>query len=194
MSMKTSIHILSILFIVACGAHTGHALAQEQPEPAFDPNKLSAGISAGHYRYDPGIGVECTTPAILQNHLNLRIRASVQWLEAYQAVHYSWMSYQTFSTGLVYNSKLFERTRFYAEFGILGILPNSRFSDKPVAGGFYEFNGLEMILLPRKDYTLCLYLGAGPAFIKVFADKIEGNPRYGNGLHFINGFRVYFGK
>lgn len=192
--MKTSIHILSIFFVVACGAHARHALAQEQPEPALDPNKLSAGISAGHYRYDPGLGVEFTTRAILQNHLSLRVRGSVQWLEAYQAVHYSWMSYQTFSTGLVYNSKLFERTRFYAEFGILGILPNPRFSDKTCSKGVYEFNGLEIILLPRKDYTLCLYFGAGPAFINAFADKIEGNPRFGNCLHFINGFRIYFGN
>lgn len=191
--MKTSISILAIL-LAACVLQTEHALAQEETEAVPNPSRLSAGISAGHYRYDPGIAIEFTTRAIFQNHLSVRIRGSVQWLEAYQAIHYEWISYQTFSTGLVYNGRLFDRTRFFAEFGILGIVPDARFSDKTFVEGFYEINGLEITLLTRKDYTLCLYLGVGPAFIKASAEKIERNPRYGNGLHFINGFRVYFGK
>jgi hypothetical protein len=191
--MKTSVRISAIL-LVACSLQTGHVFAQEDTAAIPNPSRLSAGISAGHYRYDPGIAIEFTTRAIFQDHLSLRIRGSVQWLEAYQAIHFQRISYQTFSTGLVYNARVFDRTRFFAEFGMLGIVPDARFSDKTFVKGFYEFNGLEMTLVTRKDYTLCLYLGVGPAFIKASAEKIEGNPSYGNGLHFINGFRVYFGK
>lgn len=191
--MKASIRILAIL-LIACVLQTKLALAQQDAEGVPNASRLSAGLSAGHYKYDPGIAIEFTTRAIFENHLSLRIRGSVQWLEAYQAVHYQWVSYHTFSSGLVYNGKLFDRTRFYAEFGILGIVPDVRFSDKGFVEGFYQFNGLEITLVTTKHYTLCLYVGAGPAFIKASAEKIEGNPSYGNGIHFINGFRVYFGK
>jgi len=191
--MKTST-IISAFLLVASALSMYQAHAQTQVESIPNASRLSAGISAGHYRYDPGIAIEFTSRAIFQNHLSLRLRGGVQWLEAYEAIHYKWISYHTFSTGLVYNGRLFDRTRFYAEFGILGLVPDARFSEKGFVEGFYEFNGLEITLLTRKDYTLCLYLGVGPAFIKASAEKIEGNPRYGNGLHFINGVRVYFGK
>ena len=191
--MKTCITISAILF-VGCVLYVGQVNAQPDKETVPNASRLSAGISAGHFRYDPGIAVDFTTRAIFQHHLSLRIRGGVQWLEAYQAIHYQWVSYETFSTGFVYNGRLFDRTRFYVEFGILGIIPDARFSNESFVEGFYEFNGLEITVLDRNDYTLCLYLGIGPAFIKASAEKIEGNPRYGNGLHFVNGVRVYFGK
>ena len=189
--MKTLIGASVIL--VACLLYPEGAEAQGQ---SVVPNasRLSAGISAGHYKYDPGIAIEFTTRAVFQHHLSLRIRGSIQWLEDYQAIHYEWISYNTFSAGLVYNGRLFDRTRFYTEFGFLGIVPDARFSEAGFVEGFYQFNGLEITLLDRKDYTLCLHLGVGPAFIKASAEKIEGNPRYANGFHFINGVRVYFGK
>ena len=190
--MKTTIRISAALFLVSLLAPP--ALAQT--EVTYKPNasRLSVGISAGHYRYDPGIALDFTTRAIFQNHLSLRLRGSVQWLEAYQAAHDEWVSYRTFSTGLVYNGKLFDGTRFYAEFGLLGIFPDVRFSDETFIDGFYQFNGLEITLLSGNDYVLCLYIGAGPAFVKAYAEKLEGRPHYGNGLHFVNGLRVYFGK
>ncbi len=191
--MKTRITISTIL-LVGCVLHMGQAHAQAENETVPNASRLSAGISAGHFKYDPGIAAEFTTRAIFQHHLSLRLRAGVQWLEAYQAIHYQWVSYGTFSTGFVYNGRLFDRTRFYVEFGILGIVPDARFSDESFVEGFYEFNGLEITLLTRKEYALCVYLGIGPAFIKASAEKIEGDPRYGNGLHFVNGVRVYFGK
>jgi hypothetical protein len=191
--MKTLIRIFAIFFL-AFSWQTKPALAQGEIDHAPNARRLSAGVSAGHYRYDPGIAIEFTTRGIFQNHLSLRVRGSVQWLEAYQAVQSEWISYHTFSTGLVYSGKLFDRTRFYAEFGALGIVPDARFSTERFVEGIYEFNGLEITLFTRKDYALCLHVGVGPAFIKASAEKIEGSPSYGNGLHFINGFRLYFGK
>ena len=180
-----------VIFLVAFMRETTHA----QPDgPPPNASKISAGISAGHFGYDPGLAIEFTTRAIFQNHLSLRVRGGVQWLEAYKAIHSQWVTYQSLSAGLVYNGRLFDRTRFYAELGILGIIPDARFSDKTFIEGFYELNGLEITLVRKQDYTLCLYLGVGPAFIKASAEKIEGNPRYANGLYFINGFRFYFGK
>lgn len=189
--MKTPIKIFSCL-LVASVMLTAPARSQTETKQSPSINRLSAGISAGHYRYDPGIAIEFTTRSIFRNHLSLRVRGSVQWLEAYKAAHDKWVTYHTFSAGLVYLGQLFDRTRFYAELGMVGIAPDARFSDRLFIEGIYQFNGLEITLLDKKDYTLCLYFGLGPAFINAHAEKIEGNPGYGNGLHYLNGLRIYF--
>ena len=76
--------------------------------------------------------------------------------------------------------------------GMLAIVPDVSFSDESFIEGFYEFNGLEITMAERPNYLITFFFGAGPAFIDATAEKIEGNPRYGNGIHYINGLRVYF--
>ena len=191
--MKTSI-TLPALLVAAFVLFTSGVMAQDDQGPVAVPSRPSVGISGGHYRYDPGVGIEFTTRGIFQNHLSLRLKGSTQWLEDYKAIHHQWVSYHTFSAGLVYNGQLFDRTRFYAELGMIGIVPNSKFSDSGLVEGLYELNGLEINLLQKKTHTICLFLGVGPSFIKAFAEKIEGRPRYGHGLYFVNGFRVYIGN
>lgn len=191
--MKTLLTISAVLS-VACSSLSQPASAQTDTKPTADPGKPSIGISFGHYQYDPGVAIEFTTRAVFQNHLSLRVKGSTQWLEDYKAIHNEWVSYHTLSAGLVYNGRLFDRTRLFAELGVIGIAPNARFSDSGFIEGLYQFNGVELSLLRKEDYTICLFLGAGPAFIKAFAEKIEGRPRYGHGLHFVNGLRVYIGK
>lgn len=188
--MKSLITVLASVLLLYCSAAEGWS--QNYPVTAPRSEGLSAGISLGHYRYDPGIGIEFTTRSIFQNHLSLRLKASVQWLEAYKATHNHWVSYRTFAIGLVYYGELFERARFFAEVGILGISPNQKFSDHSLVEGFYQFNGLEVTLLDKNDFTLALFFGIGPMFTHAHAEKIEGNPGYGNGLHYVNGLRVYF--
>ena len=188
--MKTTIRTVA-LFVAGCILSAGRLLAQDEATTA---GMHSVGISVGHYRYDPGISIEFTTRAIFQNHLSMRVRGSIQWLEAYKSAHYQWISYQTFSTGFVYNGMISDRARYYAEIGILGIVPDRRFSDKGFVEGIYQFNGLEIFIFSSEDYVLCLHLGVGPTFINATAEKMEGRPRYGSGLHFVNGFRMYFGR
>lgn len=191
--MKT-LSTFAALLIIASVGFTQSAAAQSEEKTTMSPGKPAFGISGGHYRHDPGIAIEFTTRAVFQNHLSLRLRSTKQWLEDYKAIHDQWVSYHTFSVGLVYNGQLFERTRFYAELGMLGIVPNNKFSDGRFVDGLYELNGVEINLFEKKEYAVCLFIGIGPAFIKAHADKIEGAPRYGNGVHFINGLRVYLGK
>lgn len=191
--MKTSTTIPALLFVASALFIQG-AVAQTDQKSAANPNKPALGISAGHYSYDPGVAIEFTTRGIFQNHLSLRIKGGTQWLEDYKAVHHEWVSYHTFSVGVVYNQKLFDRTRFYAELGMIGIMPNTRFSDSGLVEGLYELNGLEIGLLQKEDYSISLFLGVGPSFAKAYAEKMEGRPRYGHGLNFVNGLRVYIGK
>lgn len=192
--MRTLIKPLPAILIWICPLLTPEAHAQNHPAPTPVTSKPSIGISAGHYRYDPGVAIEYTTRGVFQNHLSLRIKGGIQWLEDYKAIHNQWVRYHTFSAGLVYNGQLFDRARFFAELGLIGISPNARFSDSGFVQGIYQFNGVEINLLRKDNYTMCLFLGAGPAFIKASAEKIEGSPRYGHGIHFINGVRVYIGE
>jgi len=188
--MKTSQTIPAIIF-VASALFTQSLWAQTDQHTEANANKPSFGISAGHYRYDPGVAFEFTTRGIFQNHLSLRLRGGTHWLEEYKAIHHKWVTYHTVSAGLVYNGQLFERTRVYAELGVIGIMPNTRFSDSGFVDGLYELNGIEINLVQKKDHTVCLFVGFGPSFIKTYAEKIEGRPRYGHGLHVVNGVRIY---
>lgn len=166
--------------------------AAAQTESGGSRLRFSMGISTGHYRYDPGIAAEVTSPPVFQGSLSLRIRASVQWLEAYKSIHDEWLTYHTYSAALVYNHNLSERARFFAELGVMGIAPDIKFSSERFVEGFYQLNGLEIALINKEDFRMSLWFGVGPAFIDSHADRIEGRPSYGNGLHYLQGLRFYF--
>lgn len=192
--MKKLIETTPAVLFLTCLLLAPQAVAQTDATPAPETSKPAIGLSGGHYRYDPGVALEFTTRAILQNHMSMRVKAGMLWLEDYKAIHDQWVPYYSFSAGVVYNGQLFDRARFFAELGVIGIAPNPKFSDSGFVEGLYQFNGLEITLLQRKGSTTCLFFGVGPAFVNAFAEKIEGRPRYGRGLHFINGLRVYIGK
>lgn len=192
--MKKLIETTPAVLLLTCFLFVQEAVGQTDATPARETGKPAIGISGGHYRYDPGVAVEFTTRAIFQNHLSMRLKAGMLWLEEYKAIHDEWIPYYSFSAGLVYNGQVFDRARFFAELGVIGMAPNPKFSDTGFVEGLYQFNGLELTLLQRKRSTTCLFFGVGPSFINAFAEKIEERPRYGRGLHFINGIRVYLGK
>lgn len=192
--MKKLIETTPAVLFFTCLLFAQHAFPQTDATPAPETSKPAIGISGGHYRYDPGVALEFTTRAIFQHHLSMRVKAGMLWLEDYKAIHDQWAPYYSFSAGVVYNGQVFDRARFFAELGVIGITPNPKFSDSGFVEGLYQFNGLEITLLQRKRSTTCLFFGVGPAFINAFAEKIEGRPRYGRGLHYINGLRVYIGK
>ena len=171
-------------------------LASAQTNASLPPvtNNFSVGISAGHYRYDPGVAMEFTTRAIFQHHLSLRIRGTKQWFEEYKARHSEWIAYHSLSAGLVYSGKIFDRTRLYTEMGAMALFPDPVFSEARMEEGFYGLAGLDIAVVSGRNHTLCLFISAGPSFMKAYAEKMEGRPRYGHGLHFVNGLRVYFGK
>lgn len=189
--MKTTMKLSTIL-AVASFLITGAVWAQELPKPSPTAKKMSIGLSAGHFSYDPGIAIEFTTKAFLRDQLSIRVRGACNWLEAYKGTYDHWVNYRSVSAGLVYNGVISERVRVFAEMGMLAIIPDIKFSDKTFIEGFYEMNGLEIMLIQQDEYLLTFYFGAGPAFINASAEKIEGNPRYGNGIHYINGVRFYF--
>lgn len=189
--MKAKTKLTTILAAISLFLSTA-AWTQELPKPSPTADKISIGLSAGHFRYDPGVAVEFTTKAFLQDQISIRVKGSIQWLEAYKATYDHWANYRSFSAGLVYNGTITDRVRFYVEMGMLAIVPDVSFSDESFIEGFYEFNGLEITITEKPNLLMTFFFGAGPAFIDATAEKIEGSPRYGNGIHYINGLRVYF--
>lgn len=185
---KTISSLCCLVFFIGMG----RTYAQDAPTAYIHINKFSGAVSGGHYGYDPAIGVELTTPSFYRNHLRFRVRANLQWLEAYKATYQHWARYYSYSAALVYHSQILDRARFYVELGTFAIVPEATFSEKRFLQGFYEFNGLEIFLISTSHYNLAFYLGIGPMFIEAYADKLERRPRYGNGIQYSNGVRIYF--
>ncbi len=180
-----------VVFLVAVlGASLTHIYAQEAA--SSNENKLSIAFALAHYGYDPAFGFEITTRTMIGNHFALRLRGSIQMMEAYKAADDKWISYQSFGLGMVYQANIIERARFYAELGGFALVPDNRFTSKKFLQGIYGLAGLEIYFLKKNTYNLSFFLAGGPAFINARAEKLAGKPRYGNGLIYMNGLRLYF--
>lgn len=179
--------LISILFLA------GDIIQAQTPNnDHLQANNFAVGISTGHYGYDPAAGINITSPSFLRNHFSLRLQAGLHGSEAYKSSYRHWASYQSYSLGIEYHTNIIDKARFYMEFGMLAILPDSRFSEKRYLQGVYQFNGLEVFFLNTGRYAVGFYLGVGPTFIKAYAEKLERSPRYGNGIFYVSGLRFYF--
>lgn len=165
--------------------------AQQGTEHLPD-NRFAAGISAGHYGYDPAIGIDVTTSSFFRNHFSLRLHGTLHGLEAYQSSYHHWASYQSYSVGMVYHTNIIDHARFFVELGMLAIIPDSRFSKEKYLQGVYQFNGVEVFFVNTNQLCVGFHLGIGPTLIEAYADKLERSPRYGNGLYYLSGLRFYF--
>ena len=87
--MKAKTKLTTILAAISLFLSTA-AWTQELPKPSPTADKISIGLSAGHFRYDPGVAVEFTTKALLQDQISIRVKGSIQWLEAYKATYDHW--------------------------------------------------------------------------------------------------------
>lgn len=157
------------------------------PEDAF-----SVGVLAGEHGYDSGIGIEVGTPLILNTGFCFRIKGNISWLEDYKAAYDHWAKYRSVTGVLVYNTSILEGDRAYFELGTYLIIPNQKFSTSKSIQGFTASAGVELFLLAGSKLQTSYYFSGGIGYIKAYADKIESQPRYANGLIFSNGFRFYF--
>jgi hypothetical protein len=175
-----------LLFLVSF--LTEHASAQRAlPDKAF-----SIGVLAGEMGYDSGIGIELGTPSIFNNSVCFRIKGNVSWFEQYKTVYDRWVKYKTITGSLVYNASISERGRIYFDLGAYFVFPNQKFSEVKVVQGITCSTGIELFLYTGSKLQSSYYFAGGIGYIKAYADKMENEPRYGNGFVFNNGFRFYF--
>lgn len=180
---------ITIPMVIAIVLATSHIQAQEYSLP---PKSFSVGITAGEYGYDSGIGVEISTPCIQNTSLCFRVKGLVSWLEQYKADYDKWARYKSLNVSTVYNIYVFERSRAYIELGTYFIFPDAEFSQRKSIQGFSGVTGVELFVITNPNFHMCYYFSGGIGYIRAYADKLENNPRYGNGFVFNNGFRFYF--
>lgn len=182
----------TMLMISACVILASvHSLAQTKIFK--DPRKqCSVSVTAGRFGNDDGVGIEFGTPSVLANRISLRIKANTIWLESYKAATGQWARYQSFSTSLVYNVAMIERSIFFAEIGSQMIFPDSRFSNESHVPAWYLLTGLDLFAKFSGHVKVSYFFAGGVIFSEAYADKLEGTPRYANGFLFSNGLRMYF--
>lgn len=112
-------------------------------------------------------------------------------MEAHKATYHHWATYHALRVSVAYHLFATERARIYAELGVTSLFPGAQLSDKKYVAGFIAFHGLEVTLVEAGDGSVCLFLGAGPTFVQAYAEKLEGSPRYGNGVVLVCGVRFY---
>lgn len=152
---------------------------------------VSIGITAGHYDYDPAIGLEITSPAIL-NNFRFRVRANHNWSERYQAASGHWATFNSYWCALIYNTDPVDKTRIFFESGAYLIQPSKVFSSTKMHTGCFAAVGVELFVAPNTRQRFSYFFSGGFAGINAHADKLEGRPRYGQGMIFTNGFRYFF--
>ena len=188
--MKFRLSIVPIIWLLAAGM-PGATQAQQRSDH-LPVNRFAAGISTGHYGYDPAVGIDVTTSSFFRDHFSVRIHGTWHGLEAYKSSYHRWASYQSYSLGMVYHTNIIDHARFFIELGMFAIIPDSRFSEENYLQGVYQFNGIEVFFINTDQYCVGFHLGIGPTLIDAHADKLERSPRYGNGIFYLSGLRFYF--
>ncbi|HEX8040549.1 MAG TPA: hypothetical protein VF490_15425 [Chryseosolibacter sp.] len=183
--------LIPIVFLLAL-AITPTTGGYAQGASATNEYRLSAAFALAHYGYDPALGFEITFRPIIRNQFAFRLRGNIQMMEAYKAADDQWVAYQSFGIGMVYRVDVSETARFYAELGGFALLPDRRFTSKKFLQGIYQLNGLEIYFSKKQTRNLAFFIALGPSLINARAEKVEGQPRYGNGLIYMNGVRLYF--
>ena len=171
-----------LLTLILCFAGFGVS-AQENPL-----NKgLSFGFQLNQYQKDFGFGLNATSPLFLKDHVAIRLRSNLMYLEHLQNEEITWTPYSNVSLGIMsVGGYLTDFLKLYGEGGVIGILPNNRFSTKDVAMGGYGLFGFEFFMQNGFNY----FIEIGGIGTGATADKIATKPIYSNGLSVSTGFRV----
>ncbi|MBL0743021.1 hypothetical protein [Chryseolinea lacunae] len=159
------------------------------------PNRCNLAVGAGQFGDDWGISAELTTPTFWNKALALRFKGSTYWLECYKARQDHWAPYRMVSVSLVYKFRITADAGTYVayvEAGPFTILPDERYSTQKHVEGFSAAVGAELFFRQCPRVPVCYFLALGASACKASADTLDGEPRYGEGLTFVNGFRFYF--
>jgi hypothetical protein len=183
--MKAPFLFLTLIIVTILGS------ADVSAQEVLQRNKFSIGISAGNLGFDSGIGIELSTPSVF-NGFCIRIKGGTSWLESYKAVYDHWRQYQSLSAAMVYNTKVADRAILFFELGTYLLVPDQKFSTYKNNQGVFGTTGIELVISTKPSAHTRYFFCGGLGYIKAYADKMENEPRYGNGLIFNNGFRYYF--
>ncbi len=179
---KTTLITLTLLLGCAFGT-------QAQEKGSFS-KKLGAGLQIGQYQNDFGIGLNLTSPYVLDKRVAIRLRGNLMWNEHLNGEsEVTWSPYSNLSLGVVgVAGEIGSFARLYAEGGLIFLFPSDDFSSENSVSGGYGLFGFEFFMNKHSNY----FIEMGGIGTGAKADKVPTKPIYSNGLLLSTGFRFQF--
>lgn len=149
------------------------------------------GFQLNEYQHDFGVGLQLTTPYLIQEHVAVRIRTNMMYLQHpdQETFEDTWTPYANISLGVFgHRAMIHEKIALYGEGGVIGLIPSSKFSDEDFHFGGYGLFGFEFYFDPMFSY----FIEAGGVGVDASANKIPGSQIYSNGFLTSVGFRITF--
>ena len=165
---------------------TVHLKAQEN---SFG-SKMAIGMQLNQFQDDFGIGLNISTPYLLNESLAIRVRANLVWHQhTDQSNEGTWTPYSNISIGFIgVGGTIGDFMRLYGEGGLMYVLPSDTFSSESSEFGGYGLFGFEFFLHQHGNY----FIELGGIGIGANADKVPGSPIYSNGFLTSVGYRYQF--
>lgn len=186
--MKRVVIICVALLLTFIGSSV--ALAQESVTPRY--SHFSLGYNLNNFHHDFGFGVNLTTPYFFDNRVAVRFSVNLSYFEGVPTdkTEYDWMPYTLYKLGLIgVGAMVNDLARLYGEGGFIYIVPNNRFSEKNVLGGYGHF-GFEFFM--NHDSPICYFIELGSVGTGARAEKLPESPIYVNGFATSVGLRFHF--
>lgn len=140
-----------------------------------------------------GIGLEITSPSLLDGFLSFRAESELEWLSGaifMSDENISWEMYSSHKIGVVGTGGFAaEIIKLYGEFGGICVIPNSRISNDNYQLGIYGLFGFDFFMKPGAFISYFIETGSTGVFAG--ADKLAGSPAYLNGWTTSTGIRIH---
>lgn len=144
------------------------------------------GFHLSQYQNDFGLGVNLTSPYFANDHVAVRLRGNLMWLDHIENLETTWTPYSNFQLGIVgVGGTINNFIRLYGEGGIIAILPDSDFSSADSEFGGYGLFGFEFFFQEAHNY----FIELGGVGTGARADQVLGEPIYSNGFLINVGYR-----
>ncbi len=151
----------------------------------------SFAVAGNEYGYDTGLGVELSSPGLVNGRICLRLKASTVWMESYWALRDRWARFQLVEVMAVYQFAPVERARPYLEAGLIEVFPSRKFSDVTSRQGVAVRAGVELFVHTSRRMHMVYFFGGGINQVRAVAEKLDNAPTYANGFVFTTGLRFY---
>lgn len=174
------------VFAIVFAASFGTAVYGQSPS-------INSGFGLGmqlvEYQNDFGLGLNLTSPLLLNDHLGFRLKGNMMFNQAVIDGKSDWVPYSNISLGMIgIGGLVSEQIRLYGEGGVIAIFPSGDISTADQEFGGYGLFGFEFFFYEGGNY----FIEIGGVGTGAQADRLETEPIYSNGLSLSAGFRFFF--
>lgn len=146
---------------------------------AENNEKFRIGFQLNEVHNDFGLGVNLSSPAILNKSFELHLRTNLMFYEYVKETKMVWESYFNILLGISsVPYKISESVSLYGEGGGIVVIPSYKFSKQTTEIGGYGLFGFEFYF----SDNYCFFLEAGAVGTNAVADKVVSKPIYSNGF------------